>query len=112
VKNELEPDELRKELEKLKKKILEIAVDMDRKGAGYAQQGVVLRAAEKQYGGDLQTIDDRFQQALRRWQFILTAWHDLFRDGELSWGYDLDNPDSPFFHVPLLKKLEQPVAAS
>ena len=33
-------------------------------------------------------------------QAILTCWHDLFRDGALSWGYDLDNPDPPFFHIP------------
>ncbi|MGH7171465.1 MAG: hypothetical protein ACRELF_12170 [Gemmataceae bacterium] len=33
-------------------------------------------------------------------QLILTCWHDLFRLGWLSWGYNLDNPDTPFFHVP------------
>ena len=33
-------------------------------------------------------------------QAILTCWHDLFREGTLSWGYDLDNPDPPFFHMP------------
>jgi hypothetical protein len=34
-------------------------------------------------------------------QVILTCWHDLFREGRLSWGYDLNNPDAPFFHVPI-----------
>jgi len=30
---------------------------------------------------------------------ILNAWHDLFAERKLAWGYDLDNPSSPFFHV-------------
>jgi len=33
-------------------------------------------------------------------QAILTCWHDLFREGLLSWGYVLDNTDAPFFHIP------------
>jgi len=32
-------------------------------------------------------------------QAILNAWHDLFSEKKLVWGYDLDNPGSPFFHV-------------
>ena len=30
---------------------------------------------------------------------LLTAWHDLFRKGHLSWGYDLSNPNHPFCHT-------------
>lgn len=115
MENTLDPDELKKEFEQLKKNILAIALEMDKKGAGYAQESMVLRDAEKKHRDHLQAIDQRFKPALRRWQFILSAWHDLFRDGELSWGYDLDNPNSPFFHVPLTKMTanhEQPVAAS
>ncbi len=30
---------------------------------------------------------------------ILTQWHELFRTGYLAWGYNLDNPSAPFFHI-------------
>jgi len=30
---------------------------------------------------------------------ILTQWHDLFRTGYLAWGYNLSNPNPPFFHI-------------
>ncbi|MFV9689742.1 MAG: hypothetical protein ACNY01_02105 [Desulfobacteria bacterium] len=30
---------------------------------------------------------------------ILTQWHDLFRTGYLAWGYNLANPNPPFFHL-------------
>ena len=30
---------------------------------------------------------------------ILTCWYDLFRNGILSWGYNLSNPDPPWCHV-------------
>lgn len=30
---------------------------------------------------------------------LLTAFHDLFRTGYLAWGYNLANPNPPFFHV-------------
>jgi hypothetical protein len=32
-------------------------------------------------------------------QALLTMWHDLFRMGHLSWGYDISNPDPPFCHL-------------
>ncbi|PKN89412.1 MAG: hypothetical protein CVU51_00250 [Deltaproteobacteria bacterium HGW-Deltaproteobacteria-1] len=30
---------------------------------------------------------------------ILTAFHDLLRTGYLAWGFNLANPDPPFFHL-------------
>jgi len=30
---------------------------------------------------------------------ILTVFHDLFRTGYIAWGFNLMNPDPPFFHV-------------
>src|SRR5580693_5339983 len=39
-----------------------------------------------------------------------TCWHELFQEGTLSWGYDLDNPDAPFFHIPRANQ-SAPVAA-
>lgn len=63
-------------------------------GPGWAQEGVVLRTIGNQiashHGGRL---DKQTQQA------ILNAWHDLFLERRLAWGYDLENPNSPFFHV-------------
>lgn len=30
---------------------------------------------------------------------ILTAWGDLFRTGYLGWGFNITNPNPPFFHL-------------
>jgi hypothetical protein len=30
---------------------------------------------------------------------LLTQFHELFRTGYLAWGFDLSNPDPPFFHL-------------
>ena len=62
-------------------------------GAGYAQEGVVLRQIQEQLGVSGGRPDLQVQQQ------ILHAWHDLFLEKKLAWGYDLDNPNSPFFHV-------------
>ena len=81
--------------EALKKKVLEVARGYARRGPGYSQQSPVLDEVASAAGGSMyQRLDLDLQQA------ILTCWHDLFREGILSWGYDLDNPDSPFFHIP------------
>lgn len=39
------------------------------------------------------------EQLAEREQAPLTAFHDLFRTGYLAWGFNLSNPDPPFFHV-------------
>ncbi len=79
----------------LKQKVLDAAKKFAKRGPGYAQQrpvfNEVLGEARRTNKGE---TDLDFQQA------ILTCWHDLFREGKLSWGYNLDNPDSPFFHIP------------
>ena len=67
------------------------AVDNAKRGLGWAQQNSVLWDVRNRVSG---SRDVRVQQQ------ILTCWHDLFRLGRLSWGYDIDNPDSPFFHIP------------
>jgi hypothetical protein len=74
----------------MKNELLEVAKDCLARGPGFAQEYVVLReVAEK-----LRLIDD-----LEAQQAMLTSWHDLFREGVLSWGYDIDNPTVPFFHL-------------
>jgi hypothetical protein len=30
---------------------------------------------------------------------LLTQFYELFRTGHLAWGYNLSNPDPPFFHI-------------
>lgn len=74
----------------LKEKVLEVAKDVLSKGPGYAQESVVLREAAARL-----SVSDRLDEQQR----LLTCWHNLFREGKLSWGYDLDNPSAPFFHV-------------
>ena len=53
------------------------------------QQSAVLEAVVKRLG---RSHDREFEQA------ILTQWHDLFRTGVFAWGYDVNNPNPPFFH--------------
>lgn len=60
------------------------------KGPGCAQEGVVLREAQERLG--LRTLEEE--------QELLTIWHNLFLTGQLSWGYNVDNPGPPFFHRP------------
>ena len=96
--------------EELKKSILDIATQMAQKGAGYAQEIVVLREVEDKHGEELKKNPD-LKPAVPRSRLILTAWHDLFREGKLSWGYDLHNPNAPFFHVPVRETAREPAAA-
>jgi hypothetical protein len=74
---------------RLKQALLEVAKECNDQGPGFAQETVVLRQAVEQL---------QIQNDLKQQQHLLTAWHDLFREGTLSWGYDVDNPASPFFH--------------
>ena len=79
----------------LNNQVFEAAKQCARRGPGYSQQRPVLDTVASAAGGNMSTkLDLDLQQA------VLTCWHDLFREGILSWGYDLDNPDRPFFHIP------------
>jgi hypothetical protein len=81
------------EYQDVKDAVLETARELAEQGPGWAQQAVVLRrVAEK--------LAPRLGSGLKVEQVILTAWHDLFLERRLSWGYNLDNPNAPFFHVP------------
>jgi hypothetical protein len=33
-------------------------------------------------------------------QRLLRTWHGLFQDGTLAYGYSIDSPGLPWFHVP------------
>ena len=73
----------------MKQTLLDVAKKAVEKGPGYAQEAVVLREAAE----ILQS------HSLKEQQELLTQWHKLFRSGELAWGYDIDNPNAPFFHL-------------
>ena len=77
----------------IKEIVWKVASDSVAHGPGWAQEGVVLRAIRERIAGGGGRLDLQIQQA------ILNAWHDLFLQKKLAWGYDLDNPNSPFFHV-------------
>jgi hypothetical protein len=77
----------------IKELVWQVAADSAEKGPGWAQEGVVLRAIHERVPKNGHDLDLKTQQA------ILNAWHDLFTEKKLAWGYDLDNPGSPFFHV-------------
>lgn len=71
--------------------ILAVARDLAARGPGYAQQSAVLSSVKEKVPNSSE---------IRVQQEILTSWHNLFLEGKLSWGYNLDNPDAPFYHVP------------
>jgi len=73
----------------LKNFLLQLATGNLERGPGFAQDSVVISDAVEQL---------RIGNDLAAQQELLTAWHDLFRDGILSWGYNADNPGAPFFH--------------
>jgi hypothetical protein len=73
------------------KLVFKVACDCAKRGPGWSQQSHVLSTVAEETGarGDVQ-----------REQLILRCWQDLFQLGLLAWGYNIDNPDAPFFHVP------------
>ncbi len=72
--------------------VFDVATQLLERGPGWAQQRAVLEEVASQVPGA--RTDQRIQQS------ILTCWHDLFRLGQLSWGYNIDNSDAPFYHIP------------
>jgi hypothetical protein len=77
----------------IKELVWQVARQAAANGPGYAQEGVVLR----QIRDLLRERGTRPDLAVQ--QQILNAWHDLFAERRLGWGYDLDNPNSPFFRL-------------
>ena len=75
----------------LRNQILDVARKCYDQGPGWAQEMVVLREFAEQH---------HIGRNVEKQQDGLTCWHDLVRDGELSWGYNIDNPNAPWFHFP------------
>ena len=86
--------------QQIKQRLLAIAEQAFKTGPGYGQQGYILREAASQLG--VASLQDE--------QALLTAWYDLLRDGDLSWGYNLSNPDPPFVHLPLRQESQRSLA--
>ena len=63
------------------------------------QQLHIALEAAKARGEALERLRPNLGSGLPAQQAILSAWHDLFLERKLSWGYDLDNPNWPFFHL-------------
>jgi len=74
----------------LRKVMLEEIAELSTMGPGYFQMGSVLKQVAKKFdiGGDLESE-----------QMILTYWYDLFRNGHLSWGYNIGNSELPHCHL-------------
>ncbi len=72
--------------------VFDVARQLLERGPGWAQQRAVLEEVANQVPGA--RTDQRIQQS------ILPCLYDLFRLGQLSWGYNIDNPDAPFYHIP------------
>lgn len=72
--------------------LLEVIADHapERPGSGNLQSGSVLNEVRERFGGGRQ---HELEEA------ILTAFHDLLRTGYLAWGFNLANPNPPFFHL-------------
>src|SRR3954454_24185435 len=68
-------------------------MDEDRGPNGNLQQSSVLNEVQQ----TLYPGPGHFNRDLE--EAILTQWHDLFRTGLLAWGFNLGNPNPPFFHV-------------
>jgi hypothetical protein len=79
-----------------------------------AIDGAAIRKVLLEVIGEYNTADSSFQsrsvlnEAARRLgihydmpaqQALLTMWHDLYRSGHLSWGFNIDNPEPPFCHM-------------
>lgn len=74
--------------------VFSTTLELARKGLAYCQEAVVLREVGERLRASGVKLDLPTQQA------VLRSWHGLFDRHKLSWGYDLDSPSRPFFHVP------------
>ncbi len=78
--------------ETLRKTLLKTIKDLAENDPDNFQSGVILGRVEREL--NLRERDDVSEQ-----QALLTFWHDLFRTGYLSWGYNIDNVESPHCHL-------------
>jgi len=76
----------------IRETLLKVVHDMQPRGPldGSLQQGSVLNEVATRlniiHNADLELA-------------VLSLWSDLFRTGYLAWGFNLNNPNPPFFHI-------------
>lgn len=70
--------------------LLQVISQMSNGGGAGLQVSSALHEAARQVRADKLAFNE---------QEILTAWADLFREGLLAPGYNLDNPGLPWFHL-------------
>lgn len=63
----------------IRKALLEVLAEHHRQGPGFFQSKSVTNAVRRKL--NIQGTEDE--------QVVLTLFHDLFRTGQLAWGYDL-----------------------
>jgi len=73
----------------IRRTLLEVIAEKEKKGAGFFQSQAVLTEA----AGRLGLRGDAQERAL------LDSFQDLFRVGLLGWGHNLGNSESPFLHT-------------
>ncbi len=75
----------------LRASLLQVINDKRPKGRpdGSLQSGSVLEETARRVNARQAGIEEA----------LLTQFHELFRTGYLAWGFDLSNPDPPFFHL-------------
>ncbi len=74
----------------IRKNILEVLEHYMKHGSGSARPKDILKEVGKRLGADR---NQKLQQP------ILTYWYDLFRSGQLAWGYTLENSEPPWCHL-------------
>jgi len=76
--------------QEIRRVLLEIIDEFSKIGPGYFQTGAILNEASQRL---------KIRNNLANEQALLTLYYDLFRSGQLSWGYNLPNTDPPFCHL-------------
>lgn len=77
------------DIKTIKEMLFRVMDEYEPKGSGYFQEGVVLIEVSTR----LNIRNDRDSELA-----LLTIWSDLFRNGYLAEGIDLNNLGKPFFH--------------
>jgi hypothetical protein len=79
---------------RIRSTLLQVVADLAARypDGGLQSIGVLSETASKLAGGGRRLSPDQDQA-------LLIAFYDLFRTGHLCWGFNLANPNPPFFHI-------------
>lgn len=73
----------------IRRTLLEVLQEKQASAGSSLQQNSILSETSRRLGN----------LAVGEQQALLTLWYDLFRSGQVAWGYNLSNPDPPFCHL-------------